>query len=223
MVWNMKRGSVATKTKVKRGFFIVFEGLDGVGKSVQVAMLKDWLKRMKLRPFITKEPTENITGNILRIVLRMEKLSPLTDALLFAADRAEHIDKEIKKRLKKGQIVISERYVYANIAYQTVQGVSERFIKSINDFAIKPDLVILLDVPAETALRRDWNALYYLPTKFEKSMKFNDRVRKKYLEMAKKYDFVVIDANKSVDDVFEDVKNVVNKICFNKNSLSLSS
>jgi dTMP kinase len=203
-------------TKVRKGFFIVFEGLDGVGKSVQVAMLKDWLKRMKLRPFITKEPTENITGNILRIALRMEKLSPLTDALLFAADRAEHIDKEIKKRLKKGQIVISERYVYANIAYQTAQGVSERFIKNINDFAIKPDLVILLDAPAETAIQRDWNVLYYLPQKFEKSKKFNEKVRKKYLELAKKYDAVIIDATRPVDEMFEDVKNVVNKSMFGR-------
>ena len=203
-------------TKVRKGFFIVFEGLDGVGKSVQLAMLKDWLKRIKLRPFITKEPTENITGNILRIALRMEKLSPLTDALLFAADRAEHIDKEIKKRLKKGQIVISERYVYANIAYQTAQGVSERFIKNINDFAIKPDLVILLDAPAETAIQRDWNVLYYLPQKFEKSKKFNEKVRKKYLELAKKYDAAVIDATRPVDEVFEDVKNVVNKSMFGR-------
>src|SRR3972149_1492191 len=145
------------KEKRKRGFFIVFEGLDGAGKSTQIAMLKDWLKRMKLRTFTTKEPTENITGNILKIAMRMEKLSPTTDALLFAADRSEHIDKEIKRRLKKGQIVILERYVYANIAYQTAQGVSERFIKNINDFAVKPDLTILLDVHPETALRRDWN------------------------------------------------------------------
>jgi dTMP kinase len=201
-------------TKSKRGFFIVFEGLDGVGKSIQIAMLKDWLKRMRLKPFVTKEPTENITGNILKIVLRMEKLSPITDALLFAADRAEHIDKEIKKRLKKGQIVISERYIYANIAYQTAQGVGERFIKNINDFAIKPDLVIFLDVPAETAIRRDWNVLYYTPTKFEKSRRFNEKVRKKYLELTKKYDIEIIDANKSADEVFEDVKNIVNRSLF---------
>jgi len=208
--------TVKTTLKTKRGFFIVFEGLDGVGKTVQVAMLKDWLKRMKLKPFITKEPTGNITGNILRIALRMEKLSPLTDALLFAADRAEHIDKEIKNRLKKGHVVISERYVYANIAYQTAQGVSERFIKNINDFAVKPDLVILLDTPVETAIQRDWNVMYYLPQKFEKSRKFNEKVRKKYLELAKKYDAVVIDATKPVDEVFEDVKNVVNGSLFGR-------
>ena len=203
-------------TKVKRGFFIVFEGLDGAGKSVQIVMLKNWLKRMKLRSFMTKEPTENITGNILKIALRMEKLSPLTDALLFAADRAEHIDKEIKKRLKKGQIVISERYVYANIAYQTAQGVSERFIKNINDFAVKPDLVILLDASAETAISRDWNVLHYMPQKFEKSKKFNEKVRKKYLELAKKYESVVVDANRPIDEVFEDVKNVVNRSMFGR-------
>jgi dTMP kinase len=148
---------------------------------------------------------------LLKVTLYLEKLSPITDALLFAADRAEHLDKEIKKALKAGNIVISERYMYANLAYQSAQGVDENFIEKINEFVIKPDLVILLDVPADIALKRKWNVLYYLPSKFEKSIEFNEKVRKNYLRLAKKFKMKVIDATKSQDEVFEEVKTIVTK------------
>jgi dTMP kinase len=190
---------------MKKGVFIVFEGLDGAGKSIQIAMLRDWLKKKRINAIVTKEPTVNITGNILKLTLRMEKLSPVTDTLLFAADRAEHIDKVIKNNLKRGKVVIQERYVYANLAYQTAQGVSERFVKNVNDFAFKPDLVFLLDLPAEMALQRNWNVLYYTPGKFEKSIQFNEKVRRKYLELAKKYGMHIIDATKPQEEIFEDV------------------
>ncbi|MEM7821793.1 MAG: dTMP kinase [Candidatus Aenigmatarchaeota archaeon] len=194
---------------MKKGKFIVFEGLDGSGKTVQAALLKQWLKERGIKCITTKEPTENITGNLLKVTLYLEKLSPVADALLFAADRAEHLDKEIKQALKDGNIVISERYVYANLAYQTAQGVDEKFIEKINEFAIKPDLVILLDVPADVALKRKWNVLYYLPSKFEKSIQFNEKVRRNYLRLAKKYNMKVIDATKPQDEVFEEVKEIV--------------
>jgi dTMP kinase len=194
---------------MKRGKFIVFEGLDGAGKTVQAALLKQWLKEKGIKCITTKEPTENITGNLLKVTLYLEKLSPIADALLFAADRAEHLDKEIKKAIKEGNVVISERYVYANLAYQSAQGVDEKFIEKINEFAIKPDLVILLDVPADVALKRKWNVLYYLPSKFEKSIQFNEKVRKNYLRLAKRYGMKVIDASKPQDEVFEEVKKIV--------------
>lgn len=199
---------------MKKGLFIVFEGLDGAGKSIQIAMLRDWLKKKRINPVLTKEPTENITGNILKLTLRMEKLAPQTDALLFAADRAEHIDKVIKENLKKRKIIIQERYVYANLAYQTAQGVSERFITNINDFAVKPDLIFLLDVPSEIALQRNWNVLYFTPGKFEKSVEFNDKVRKKYLDLAKKYGMYVIDATKPQEEIFGEVVKKVSQTLF---------
>jgi len=196
---------------MKKGKFIVFEGLDGSGKTIQAALLKLWLKEKGLNCFTTKEPTENITGNLLKVTLYLEKLAPLTDALLFAADRAEHLDKEVKKALNFGKIVISERYFYANIAYQSAQGVDEKFIEQVNQFAIKPDLIILFDIPAALALKRKWNVLYYLPSKFEKSIDFNEKVRKNYLQLAKKYNMKIIDATKSQDEVFEEVKALVTK------------
>jgi len=196
---------------MKRGYFIVFEGIDGAGKSTLITLFKSWLELQKIKCVTTREPTENITGNILKLTMQMEKLSPITDALLFAADRSEHLDKEIKRDLKKGKTVISERYIYSNLAFQTSQGVSERFVRNINDFALKPDLVFLLDVPAEIALKRKWNLLYYLPTKFEKSIEFNEKVRRKFLDIARKYDLRIVDASRSVDEVFETVKKIVTK------------
>jgi dTMP kinase len=196
---------------MKKGYFIVFEGIDGAGKSTLMTLFKSWLEQKKIKCVTTKEPTENITGNILKLTMQMEKLSPVTDALLFAADRSEHLDKKVKQELKKGRTVISERYIYSNLAFQTAQGVSERFIKNINDFALKPDLVFLLDISAEIALKRKWNLLYYLPTKFEKSIEFNENVRRKFLELARKYDLKVVDASRSVDEIFEDIKRIAGK------------
>lgn len=196
---------------MKKGKFIVLEGIDGAGKTTQIAMISQWMKDEGLKVVATKEPTKNIIGNLLKVTLYLEKLSPITDAFLFAADRAEHLDKEIKKALAKGNIVISERYFYANIAYQSSQGVDEKFIEKINQFAIKPDLIILLDAPAIFALDRQWNVFHYQPSKFEKNAEFNEKVRKKYLALAKKYRMKVVDATKSQEEVFQEIKSIIMK------------
>jgi len=128
--------------------FIVFEGIDGCGKTVQSKKLSE-----SIHGYYTYEPTEGDVGKLIRKILRGEvNYSGETLALLFAADRREHIS-TISRELKC-RYVVSDRYIYSSIVYQTIQGVDLDFILSINRFAIKPDVLVYLDVDVEEALRR---------------------------------------------------------------------
>ncbi|HIQ38539.1 MAG TPA: dTMP kinase [Methanothermococcus okinawensis] len=128
--------------------FIVFEGIDGSGKTVQSKKLSE-----SINGYYTYEPTEGDVGKLIRRILRGEVCySSETLALLFAADRREHVS-TISRELEHRHVV-SDRYIYSSIVYQTIQGVDLDFILSINRFVIKPDVLVYLDVDVEEALRR---------------------------------------------------------------------
>ncbi|MEO2117975.1 MAG: dTMP kinase [Methanocaldococcus sp.] len=179
--------------------FIVFEGIDGSGKTTQSKLLAK-----KLKAFWTYEPSNSEVGKFIREILSGNiKVDNNTLALLFAADRVEHT-KLIKEKLKKRDVVC-DRYLHSSIAYQSVAGVDEDFIKSINRYALKPDIVFLLIVDINVALKR-------VKTKdiFEKK-DFLEKVQDKYLELAREEDFIIIDTtNKSIEDVHKEVLNYLN-------------
>ncbi len=138
-----------------KGKFFALEGPDGCGKSTQLNMLAEWLKSENFEVRKTKEPTDNPIGKILRKNLGNEiDMCPESEALLFAGDRAQHVSKEIRPQLEKGNIVITGRYLFSSLVYQSVRGLSKEWIEEINRHAIIPDLTIILDVPPETGLKR---------------------------------------------------------------------
>lgn len=193
----------------KKGYFIVFEGVDGGGKSTQIKMLSNYLRNIGFEVELHMEPTEGPIGSLLWKYMRSKDRSfkPETEALLFAADRIEH-GKEIISALNKRKVVISDRYLHSSLAYQGAAGVNVGWMKKINEHALKPDLVILLDIDPSKSLERVSNRLR---TVFEEN-EYLQKVRAEYLKYAKTNELEIVDASKSIDDVHLKILNLIKKV-----------
>jgi dTMP kinase len=182
--------------------FIVFEGIDGCGKSTHARLLAKWLTESGRQVVKTAEPTKGRIGSLIREVLSgKEKAHPRTLALLFTADRAEHVE-EIRAALAAGKIVVCERYVYSTVAYQSAQGLDRGWLMRLNDFAVKPDMVLFLDVNPGTGAGRTKTGEI-----FEKE-EFLKKVRDEYLRFD---DMTRIDSSRDVDKVQSDIRAIVSK------------
>lgn len=184
------------------GLFIVFEGVDGGGKSTQIGMLTDYFTGKGYEVEHHVEPTHEVIGQLIWDYMNGKERSfePETEALLFAADRIEH-GKGIKKALDEGKVVISDRYKHSSLAYQGAAGVDVEWMQSLNRHALKPDLVILLDIDPDKSLERVADRA---KTVFEKN-EYLKKVRAEYLRYAKMRELVVIDALQSIEDVHSDI------------------
>ncbi len=150
----------------KRGRFVVLEGIDGSGTTTHAARLADRLRGEKLPVRTTREPSDGPIGTLVRQVLTGRVIVPggrapnwATMALLFAADRMDHVEAEIEPWINQGGILISDRYDASSLAYQSVssgRGGSDavEWIRALNKFCARPDLTIVLDVNFEEAARR---------------------------------------------------------------------
>ncbi|VVB54794.1 putative thymidylate kinase [uncultured archaeon] len=135
--------------------FIVLEGVDGCGKSTQAKLLGEYLKGLGKLVVLTAEPSKSMVGVALRQILRGDaEVDARTLALLFTADRMEHLKAEILPALESGKIVVCERYVLSTVAYQAAQGVDAQWILELNRFAPKPDVSFLLEADPKTAAAR---------------------------------------------------------------------
>lgn len=182
------------------GFFIAIEGIDGSGKTTHSKKLVRWLNRHGIKSLYTKEPTDGDIGRMLRKMARERNADPRVEALLFAADRLVHLNSFIQPYVKKGYVVVSDRYVYSSLAYQAVTTGDPDWVKEINKFAFKPDLTILLDVDPKIGLsrvKRRW-------TKFEEDLLL-ERVKQEYLRLAENNGLKIIDASKSIEEVFQKI------------------
>src|SRR5690242_8955998 len=142
------------------GTFITFEGIDGSGKSTQLRLLNNFLRTAGCTALLTREPGGTKLGLRLREALldANDEVDPLTELLVFAADRAQHVRRVLLPALKKGAVVISDRYADATVAYQGAgRGFSPQLISQIVQLAtdgLKPDLTLLFDVSIQDALAR---------------------------------------------------------------------
>ena len=184
------------------GYFIVFEGIDGGGKSTQIKMLAEFFKQQSYAVELHMEPTEAPIGSLLWDYMRSKDRSfdPETEALLFAADRIEH-GKKIQKALEENKVIISDRYLHSSLAYQGAAGVDIDWMKSLNRHALKPDLVMLLDIDPDKSLERVSDRAR---TVFEENVYLKD-VRTEYLKYAVLGELVVVDAGQSIEAVHKDV------------------
>lgn len=192
-----------------KGLFIVFEGIDGGGKSTQIQMLSDFFESKGYEVERHMEPTHAVIGSLLWDYMNSKSRSfdPETEALLFAADRIEH-GKGIKESLEKGKVVISDRYKHSSLAYQGAAGADIEWMQNLNKHALKPHLVILLDIAPDRSLERVSDRA---KTVFEEN-EYLKKVRAEYLRYAEKGELVVIDATQSLEDVHDEILGHVKKL-----------
>jgi len=192
------------------GLFITFEGPEGAGKSTQVRLLAERLRSEGREVIVTREPGGTPTGERIRAILLEPdsvQLAPETEALLHSAARAQHIVEVIEPALRRGAIVISDRFKDSTLAYQGAgRGLDVRQLGAIQDFAtrsIEPDLTILLDLPVEIGLARRFGEPDTMNRMDAESRGFHSRVRRAFLELARLEParWIVIDAQGDVATV----------------------
>lgn len=194
-----------------RGKFICIEGLDGSGKSTQVKLLAIWLRGMGRHVVVTEEPTGGPVGRIIRLALRgTVRLPVAAEALLFAADRLQHVEQVITPAINSGKIVISDRYIASSLAYQSARGLPLRWVMKINEMALEPDLTVLIDVPAEVSAQRINRSRR--PDEFERDLELQRKVRQAYLDIAKLCKLMVVDGSLSVGEVQEEIRRLVKNL-----------
>ena len=135
--------------------FIAIEGLDGAGTTTQCQMLENWLAQRGREVHRTREPSDGPVGKLIREILAGDwaPFDPSSVALLFAADRLDHLSREIHPALAAGRDVVSDRYVLSSLAYQG-RGGNVDWVESINSRADDPDITIFIDLPVEICLQR---------------------------------------------------------------------
>ena len=189
-----------------KGLFICVEGLDGCGKTTQTKLLVRKLRKMGWDAVYTAEPSRGKIGKFIqKYCLHGEKRTfPIVEALLFAADRFEHVEREVISALNEGKIVVSDRYVYSSLAYQGATGLDLKWIEMINEHAIRPDLAIFVDVEPEAVIKR------LKPKKsVMENLETQRKVREVYVKFVEKGKLVRIDGNKSTKEVADDILKVV--------------
>ena len=211
--------------------FITFEGVEGSGKTTQIQRLKKYLTQKGISCKLTREPGGCPIGEKVRKILLNpdhREMVPLSELLLYEAARAQHVKEVIEPFLKKGGVVLCDRFSDATIAYQGYgRKMDLRWIERLNHFSsrgIKPDVTFLLDCPSDVglkrALKRNRTLKQEKEERFEKEkIQFHQRVRKGYLALAKKepHRVKVIDTRQGEDNVFNKIRKTVDKLIVRSN------
>ncbi len=194
-----------------RGKLVVFEGIDGCGKTTQAKMLCDFAKGMGFDCIFVREPGGTRIGERIRDVLLKEEMDPRTELFLFLSARSQLYSEVIIPALERGEIVISDRSPDSSLAYQGYgRGLDLEFVKKANEFAtfgIKPDLMFYIDIDVDTALSRKDEK-----NRMEIDTEFLERVRKGYLEFVSRKGYMVIDGKRSPEDIGAEIRDAFLKL-----------
>ncbi|HMM82061.1 MAG TPA: dTMP kinase [Terrimesophilobacter sp.] len=200
-----------------RGLFITFEGGDGSGKSTQLSLLVSWLEQLGRTVVTTREPGGTPLGDELREIVLHSRghITPKSEALIYAADRAHHIATKVRPAIGRGDVVVQDRYLDSSVAYQGVgRNLGAEEIRRVSMWAtdgLLPDLTVLLDL--EETLGRE--RLDTSRTRFDRleseEQEFHSRVRAAYLALAaaEPERFLVLDATRAREDLAGEIRSRV--------------
>ena len=199
-----------------KGLFITFEGGDGCGKTTQIKLLDEYLRKKGYKTLLTREPGSKGLGEKVReILLNYDgDVSPVCESFLFLADRAQNVDCLIKPALEEGTIVICDRHTDSSVAYQGYgRGLDIDRIKKLNSIAtsgLNPDLTIVLDVDVETSQKRVGAEKDRMESA---GIEFFERVRQGYLEIAKQEPerVKVVDSTKTIEEIHKEILELVGR------------
>ena len=192
------------------GKFIVFEGLDGAGITTQATLLRNNLIAKGKEAVLTKEPTDGLIGGMIKSSLRKEwNTDPLTLQMLFAADRSHHLRMEIEPAMKKGKIVICDRYVLSSLIFGSL-GVSVNILKQLNAEFRKPNMTFIIDTHPRICIERMQKARHHVEL-FEEEQKL-EQIRRNMLSLKNHFsETYVIDGNRKPEEIMADVMKIVGK------------
>ena len=196
-----------------RGKFITIEGTDGAGKSTQIGLLVDYLNKKGFEVVVTREPGgTQISEKIRQIILDTEnsEMSDITEALLYAASRAQHVSQKIKPAVEAGKVVICDRFVDSSLAYQSyARGLAMSLIEDVNCYAVDgmtPDATLFFDLKPEIGIARKKN-VQSLDRIEKEALDFHYKVYNGYQQLLQRYPERIkrIDAQREVDQVHAQV------------------
>ncbi|MBZ4664884.1 dTMP kinase [Mahella sp.] len=202
---------------MSRGLFITIEGIDGSGKSTHASMLADYLNERGIPSLLTREPGGTRIGEQVRSILldnANSDMAAMTEALLYAASRAQHVAQVIKPALEQGRIVLCDRFVDSSLAYQGyARGLGPDTVKAINEHALGgvwPDITLLLDISPETAWERILKDGFKDRLESE-GLELLKAVYEGYIDIARRYSdrFYIINATGGVNDIHKKILSII--------------
>ncbi|MCD6223836.1 MAG: dTMP kinase [Deltaproteobacteria bacterium] len=196
---------------MKKPQYIAFEGMDGAGKTTQAKLFQSFLSSINMKSLLTKEPGGTSAGKMIKDILLKNKLYKETELLLFLADRAQHVREIVKPNIEKGVIVVSDRSLYSTIAYQGFgKNIDIELIYKLSTFTnnnILPQVVFLIDLSPELCAMR-------CKKRDEKTedISFLKKIRKGYVQLAKEKNFFIVDGEKDIVTLHENILKIWNRI-----------
>ena len=205
------------------GKLIVVEGTDGVGRSTQIALLREWLEANGYASVETGFTRSELAASGLKKAKRGHTMGDLTMNLFYATDFVDRLEKQIIPALRAGVVVLTDRYIYSLIARAQVRGVDPQWIRDVLGFALIPDVVFYLKIDLERLIPRVVNSrgfdywesgMDFLKGDdiYENYARYQTALLNQFEAMAQEYHFHVVDANRSVPEVFADMRDAIQTI-----------
>ena len=205
------------------GRLVVLEGTDGVGRSTQVALLREWLESSGYAVASSGLKRSNLAGKGIALAQEGHYISDTTSCLFYATDLADRLEREMIPALRAGFVVLTDRYIYSVIARTLVRGIDPKWVRNVFGFALAPDKVFYLRADLNHLIPRVLNArgfnyweagMDFLRKRdyYESYLEYQTQIIAQFDSMAGEYNFHLVDATHNVHDVFLDLKQGINKL-----------